>query len=545
MVANKGLKLVLIAVLLGGYAAAGQSDPWQKLNLSSTNIAGTTVHYEKCFEPNLPFFEKTYRQFLKATESKKTESLQNKDQIIAEINRILGIEDPNIKTQRRMLDDLTRPLPFPKPTFFLVTQVTVKDFLRAGGKLPNFTYDKATDTAGYYFQLWGTPQTLGQQTPQFAFPLKSEAEFEPVVSLLFGKLTEVVSVSPGSSTRVGLAIHEVAEASLVSRLKPQGPYCRWFTDGFANAITVEILTKQMSKKHAADFAEMVDSRKYEDLENQINLRYWMAGQYCVFLLGSPIDYEQRLIEARYAYAMHEAQRLIYKHGVDCVRKILDELSGAESRTGDDISDAIEKVTGEDMEARLNRYQTFRTREQGIPKYTVPFNAASKNNDYEQMLINLLRVMELHEFQFSADNLQSWMNAAWLLFKMGYEETGDEVMQNCISLFEHSPVPGGREAAMETFVLYALKCGHPKKAQETAEQMLTDRPDHALSLVVKMLVYEESGRLEEARQLARKVCSLAKTEKDKQSLSYKAASRVLAADPNQPASDKQPAPRAGV
>ncbi|MHC4708694.1 MAG: tetratricopeptide repeat protein [Planctomycetota bacterium] len=515
MVANEGLKLVLIAVLLGGYAAAGQSDPWQKLNLSKTDIAGATVHYEKCFEPNLPFFERTYRQFLRATESKKTESLQNKDQIIAEINRVLGIEDPNIKTQRQMLDDLTRPLHFPKPTFFLVTQVTVKDFLRAGRKLPNFTYDKSTDTAGYHFELWGTPQTLGQQTPQFAFPLKSEAEFEQVVALLFNKLTLILSASPATVERVGLAIHEVTEASLASRLKPQGPYCRWFTDGFANAITCEILTRQMSKKHAEEYGEMVGYRKYEVLENQINLRYWMAGQYCVFLLGSPIDYEQSLTDARYACAMREAQRLIDKHGIDCVRKILDELCDAESRTGDDVSDAIEKVTGEDMEARLNRYQSFGTREEGIPKYTLPFNAASKNNDYRTMLINLLRLMELHEFQFSANNLQSWMNAAWLLYMMGHEETGDQVMQNCISLFEHSPVPGGREAAMETFILYALKCGNPKKAQETAEQMLTDRPDHALSLVVKMLVYEESGRLEEAR------------------------------DPNQPASDKQPAPRAGV
>ena len=397
MTTKRALKLGLIAVLLAGYAAAAQSDPWQKLNLSKTDIAGATVYYEKCFEPNLPFFEKTYRQFLKATESKKTESLQNKDQIIAEINRILGIEDPNIKAQRQMLDDLTRPLPFPKPTFFLVTQATVKDFLRAGGKLPNFTYDKATDTAGYYFQLWGTPQTLDQQTPQFAFPLKSEAEFEQVVALVFGKLTEIVSPSPATPARLGLAIHEVTEVSLVSRLKPQGPYCRWFTDGFANAITVEILTRHISENHAEEYGEMVDFRPYEDLENQINLKYWMAGQYCVFPFQTPIEHERRMVDARYAYAMREAQRLIDKHGIDCVRKILDELSGAESRTGDDIIGAIKNVTGEDMEVRLNKYQTFRTREEGIPKYTVPFNAASKNNDYEQMLINLLRVMELHEF----------------------------------------------------------------------------------------------------------------------------------------------------
>jgi tetratricopeptide (TPR) repeat protein len=545
MTTKKALKLVFLAVLLAGYAAAAQSDAWQKLNLSKTDIAGATVYYEECFEPNLPFFETTYRQFLKATESKQTEPLQNKDQIIAEINRILGIADANIQAQREMLDDLTRPLPFPKPTFFLVTTATVKDFLRAGGKLPNFKYDKGTDNAQYHLQLRWTPESGAEQNLEFAFPLKSEAEFEQVVALLFAKLTETVSPSPASGTRLGLAIHEVTEASLVRRLKPQGPYWRWFTDGFANAISVEILTRHMSENHAEEYREGLDFRQYEDLENQINLKCWMAGQYCVFLLESPIQYEQRLIHARYAYAMREAQRLTDKHGIDCVRKILNELADAESRTGADIISAIKKVTGEDMDARLNRYQTFHTREQGVPKYTAAFDSASKKNDYEQMLINLLRLMELEEFQYSPNNLQSWTNAAWLLFKMGYEETGDEVMKNCISLFEHSPVPGGREAAMETFVLYALKCGNPKEAEKTAEQMLTDRPDHALSLVVKMLVYEESGRLEEAGQLARKVRSLAKTEQDKQSLSYKAASRVLAVDPNQPASDKQPAPRAGA
>ncbi|MHC4345370.1 MAG: hypothetical protein ACYSUP_11870 [Planctomycetota bacterium] len=493
MTPKKVLEYVIVAVLLGGYGAAARSEAWQKLNLSKTDIAGATVYYEKCFEPNLPFFEKTYRQFLKATESKQTQSLENKNQIITEINRILGIEDPNIKTQRQMLDDLMRPLPFPKPTFFLVTQATVKDFLRAGGKLPNFTYDKATDTAGYHFQLWGTPQTFDQQTPQFAFPLKSEAELEQIVALLFGKLTEMVYPSPATVTRIGLAIHEVTEMTLVKHFRPQGPYCRWFTDGFANAITIEILTRQMSKKHAEDYGEMVDYRKYEDLENQINLRYWMAGQYCVFLLGSPIDYEQRLTEARYAYAMREAQRLIDKHGIDCVRKTLDELSGAESRTGADISNAIEKVTGEDVEARLNKYQTFRTREQGIPKYTVPFNAASKNNDYEKMLINLLRLMELHDFQYSPNNLQSWMNAAWLLYMMGLEETGDQVMQNCVSLFEHSPVPGGHEAAMETSIIYAFKCGKPEKAREVAPELLKTQPESVLALTVEMLTKVSSDR----------------------------------------------------
>jgi hypothetical protein len=527
---KKTLQILLIAIVLIGRGAGAQDDPWQKLNLSRTDIAGATVYYEKCFEPNLPFFEKTYRKFVKPAESKQTEPFQNKDQIIAEINRILGIADANIEAQRQMLDDLTKPLPFPKPTFFLVTTATVKDFLRGGGKLPNFKYDKATDTAQYHLQLRWTPKTGAEQSLEFAFPLKSEAEFEQIVAMLFGKLTEIVSASPATATRVGLPIHEVTEASLVSRLKPQGPYWRWFSDGFANAITVEVLTRYMSENHAQEYREGLDFRQYEHLENQINLKYWMAGQYCVFAFETPIEYERRLIDARYAYAMREAQRLTDKHGIDCVHKILDELSVADTRTGDDILKAIKKVTGEDMEARLNRYQTFGTREQGIPKYTVPLNAASKNNDYEKMLINLLRLMELHEFQFSADNLQSWMNAAWLLYMMGLEETGDQVMQNCISLFEHSPVPGGREAALEAFIVYAFKCGRPEKAREVAPELLKSHAESVLALTVEMLTKVQSGEIMEAREIAKRIQALTKSE---ETLSYKAAAQVLAIEPNRP------------
>lgn len=526
MTTRKALQLAFVAVVFAGRGASAQEDRWQQLHLSKTDIAGATVYYEKCFEPNLPFFEKTYRKFLKAGESEKTEPLTNKDKIIGEINRVLGIGDPNIKAQRRMLDELTKPLPFPKPNFFLVTQATVKDFLRAGGKLPNFTYDKATDTANYHFVF----ETADRQTPQFAFPLKSEAEFEQVVAPVFGTLTEMVYPSWSSGKRVGLAIHEVTEASLVRGLKPQGPYWRWFTDGFANAITCEILSRHMSENRAQEYREGLDFRQYEDLENQINLRYWMAGQYCVFPFQTPIRDERRLIDARYAYAMREAQRLIDKHGVDCVRKILDELSGAQSRTGDDILKAIKKVTGEDMDAQLNRYQTFGTREQGIPKYTIPFNAASKNSDYEQMLINLLRLMELHEFQYSANNLQSWMNAAWLLYMMGLEETGDEVMQNCISLFEHSPVPGGREAAMEAFIVYAFKCDKPEKAREVAPELLKTHPESVPALTVEMLAKVQSGEIIEARRMAKRIQDLTKSE---ETVSYKAAAQVLAIEPDQP------------
>ncbi|MHC4501565.1 MAG: hypothetical protein ACYS21_20955, partial [Planctomycetota bacterium] len=477
-----------------------QNDPWQKLNLSSTNIAGATVHYEKCFEPNLPFFQGAYKGFLEQ-KSEVNPLLSRKEKIVEEVNLLLGIEDPNTKAQHRMLAEMSSNLgdifSKSKPTFYLVTKKTTKDFLRAGGKLPSYKYDKAADLAEYRFELRATNEERSMEGIEVSFPLSGTEEFEEEVTHIFSMFKQVFTGEEAG--RMGLAVHEVVELTLVNRVKPQGPYWRWFSDGFANAISVEILEKQLGEQHAQQYSDMLDFSEYEDLEKQINLKYWMAAQYCVFPLGPPIDYEQRLVSARYAYAMLEAQRLIEKHGIDCVHKILDELCGAESRTGADIISAI-------------------------------FNAASKDNDYEQMLINLLRLMELHEFQYSPNNLQSWRTAAWLLFTMGFEKTGDEVMQNCISLFEHSPVPGGREAAMEAFIVYAFKCGKPEKAREVAPELLKTQPESVLALTVEMLTKVRSGEIIEARQMAKKIRALTKS---KETVSYKAAAQVLAIEPNQP------------
>ncbi len=528
--ARHAMLALLLALLAGCHpATAAEPDPWEKLNLKSTEIAGTVVYYEKVFEPNLPFFEKNCQAFLKVAEDNKKETLHNKDQIIARINSILGIADAKTEAQRRMLDDLSRPLPFPKPTFFLITEATVKDFLRVGGELPGFKYDNTTDTAEYYLDLWWRSKTDAEKGPQFAFPLKSEAEFEQMITKVFGVLTKFASTALTTGMKGG-AIHEVVEASLLSRVKPQGPYWRWFSDGFANAIALQILEELVSEQSAAEFAKAFDPNDHKHLERDLNLRYWMAAKYCVLPIGGPIDYEGNFTEARYTYATLEARRLIDKHGLDLVDKILEEICDKESRTGEDLCRAITKVTGEDMSKRLDRYQTFASRLEGITKYKVPFDNASRNKDYEQMLINLLRLMELHEFQYSHEGLQNWHNAAGLLFKLGHEDAGDLAMKSCMELFSGSPLPNGREAALEMFIAYAFTCGKPEKARAAAAELLKTRPDSVLALTVEMLAKVGSGNISEAKQMAKKIQSLTKS---KETVSYRAASQVLAIEPNQP------------
>ncbi len=518
-----------IVLILASCCRLFAADPsaWEKLNLSSTSIAGATVYYEKSLGPKLPIFEREYKKFLAEKESGKAINAK-KNQIIADINQILGISEPETEMQDKLWTVLLGAFSLEKTTFYIVKQGTIKDFLRAGGQLPNFTYDKASDTAAYNPEFETTSKNEFLKDFEFTFPIDSDETFEKDVTLIF-QILQVALVRGKLHT----AIHEVIEVSLLMRAKPTDPYWRWFSDGFANAITTEILKKYTGAEDAEEFAEAYDVKKYKKLEKEINLQYWMGLKYCV-LHRTPIDYENKLTYARYACATYEAQRLIEKHGFDCVRKILDEVCTKKTRTGQDILQAIKKVTGEDMQQRLVRYQTFQSRKEGMAEYASLFDAASDKKDYEQMLINLLRMLELQDNQILPTSLQLRQKAALCLFKLGYEKAGDEAMHSCVELFKNSGISMASDAAMETFIIYAFNTQNAKKAEKMAEELLKTRPDHLLSLTVQMVVRAEAGRLTEAKQIAKRILNL---DKNEQSIAHKTASYVLATDPNQQGPDK--------
>jgi len=504
---------------------AADTNAWEQLDLSSTSIAGTTVYYEKSFEPKLPFFEREYKKFLAKKESAKAINAK-KNQIIADINQILGISEPDTEKQDKIWTELLGVFSIEKTTFYIVKKSTTGDFLRAGGQLLNFTYDKAGNTVTYNPEFKTTSEDGHIKDFEFTFPIDSDETFEKDVTLIFQILQDALDRGP-----LSLMIHELVEVSLLMQAKPTDPYWRWFGDGFANAITIDILKKYTGAESAEEFAEAYDVNKYKKLEKEINLRYWMGLNFCI---KTPLEYENNLSYARYAYATYEAQRLIKKHGIDCVRKILDEVCTKKSRTGQDILLAIKEVTSEDMQQRLNHYQTFETRKEGMAKYAGLLNTASDKKDYEQMLINLLRMLELHDSRISPTGLRCYKEAALLLFKLGYEEAADEAMHSCVELFKNSGISLASDAAMETFIIYAFNTKNAKKAEKMAEELLKTKPDHLLSLTVQMVVHAEAGRLTEAKQIAKRILNL---DKNEQSIAYKTASHVLATDPNRQGPDK--------
>jgi len=505
------------------FGATPATDPngWEKLNLSSSHIADATVYYEKRFESKLPIFEKAYKQFVTKMGEKRL-TAAGKGQIIADINQILGITEEDTEWQHRMLTKFLSFFPMAKPTFYLVRRETTKNFLRAGGKLPNFTYNKTTDMAEYRLEFKETSETGPSEDIEVTFPLVSEETFEKEVNQIF----EMLYKNLFGSGKIGIALHEIVEMSLLKRVKPKDPYWRWFSDGFANVITIKILKKYTGAENEEEFAKAYDVNEYKKLEKEINLRYWMALNFCI---NTPLEYENKLTYARYTYATYEAQRLIEKHGISCVKKILDKLSQKERSTGENLLATIKEMTGEDMQQRLGRYQSFQTRKEAMAKYASLFNAASDKKDYEQMLINVIRLLELQDSQLSSTSLQMRQKAALWLFKLRCEKAGDEVMVSFMEELKRNAPQELYDYFSSGFVIYALECNNPQKAQSAAEHILKKYPDHTPALTVRMQLLADEGKLAEAKKIAQRICTLVKEE---QSLYYKSASDILAIDPNQ-------------
>jgi hypothetical protein len=303
-------------------------------------------------------------------------------------------------------------------------------------------------------------------------------------------------------------------------VKQNDVHWRWFTDGIADAVTYELLRRHFGQKDAAEWADHRNISDCNDIEEEVNLMYWMHKPYDV---DTMLEYESRLNYARYAYAMHEAQRLIKKHGLDCVRKILDKIRSRRDRRSEDLFRAIKDATGEDMRDHLSHYQTFESREKGIEKYNRLCEEAREQENYEQMLINLVRRMELCPSPFLLSSLKIRKEVSNILFKLGYEQTGDKTMLEVLEKLKELGFEPIYDYFSELFLDYALECENPQKGEKTAKEVLSKNPYSCAALTVRMRLLSDSGNLDEAKTIAKKVLILAD---DKNSIYGKAALDVL-------------------
>jgi hypothetical protein len=498
--------ILAMTIFCSGLASFGQTDVWRDFELENTQLDGVTLYYEKLLSAQMTGISQVLSDFQKqeANRRAQVDTLRAKsDEIVEQVNKIVGFSPTKEQkaNQVKILDEVMSIdarlfKSGQETTLYIVSQKSIKDHLRKGGSLPGFSYVRQNDQVDYHFALLDSSgaESRGQRT--IVIPVPVEEAPRQLAAFLTALEDQQLAFM------AGLALHEVTEATMVlHRLKGHSPYFRWFSDGFANAIAIHLLRKFVNEEAAEVFARFYDIGKHAVPPRQINLRYWMGLEYCLKL---PLESEKELDLARYAYATFEAVSLIDKHGIGCVARILDVASEKQS---DDVSQdlmlAIGQVAGEDMRERLLRYQAFETGEQGIRQYGEAYNAALARMDYLEALTHLIRIYELR----GELDPMAYRNAAILLFRMGRENAGDQIMLGKADFCRQRGLESAYVAIHALFVDYAFECNNPKKAVASAEIVLTSNPNHVPSLAIRMVALRTSGDVEGAKKVAQRIIEL--------------------------------------
>ena len=505
----KGARAVIPTLLLSlmslSFCQAQEKTGWEALDLKQETIDGAILYYESSLADKLDVFRRVYAQILKAQEERieqRRALLEKSGQIINELNRIVGgtVPQDQEKQQAEMFERFFGVL---EPvlcrgdidvTLYFVTQETVKVHLRGGGSLPDFTYSKASDTASYNFLL-----TEQRRDASLAILVPLTGDVQQHVREAFFPISGMTTAGAAA----GIALHELAEIAIHLRLKPSDPYCRWFGDGFANAIAIHLLTEYLGDAQADEFAQGCDASKYRDLEKEINLAYWMSVDLAI---ETPFEKEKRLKLARYAYATSEARRLIDEYGIACVSMILNEMEALPKRTSESLCRAIKEVTGEDIAARLKQYQQFKTRREGLENYTTRYNEALGRKDYATCIELLLRVRELRK----SYDVKDYSTAAYFLWRVGEDTAADAVIADHLAMLKKRGQEKACSALRQLVLDRALAANRSDRVDHLATEVLRSDPDNVLALAVRMMTLSGSGDAAEAREIARRILEVDKS-----------------------------------
>lgn len=521
---KKGLLLIWL-VLMPGFLPAAESDASMRetFGLRRAVMEGATVYYEDCFEGKLDIFRNEYQQYKQRFLTKDIERFATeKDSLYKEIETLLGpgeaLKETFERSTSQVIDmaEAVSGLLVNEPTFYLMRQGTIKDYLRKGGRLPNFSYDPESDTAEYHIGLT-VEKGREAEKQELTVPLSSPEALEGGVRKIFQML---VDAQKTFSLEIG--IHEVSEMCLAVRLGSADPYIRWLWEGAADVVTYEMIRKHFSEEEASQFLKNRSVEEYQGIEPVVNLQYWMLLRYS-FGNQVPIEKEKNLMDARYRFAFYEAKRLTDQHGPECIKKIIEAFTASESRTADELYQAIKAVTGEDLKERFGQYQIFKSKDEGMSLYVQQFKQAREEKKGEDMLFSLFRMWELFESPLHPQGWQVRRSISTMLYQMGYADMANQAMQQFVDYVADIKVPDALIDAKRNYMTYTIETGQYGLGCGYAQEVLNDKPDEDVSLMLLMLKASHDKNYDDAKVYAEKLCRVIT---DVNHPHYQAAKQIL-------------------
>ena len=507
------------SVLLWG---ADDSGFIEKMGLKKTTVEGSTIYYEVCFEEKLPIFIKEYKEYAKTTAESKAQkqapmhrlkSLEK--EITDDITDMVGGDDDLKVSLKKFFDvsvkaspSTTNLLATRGNVFYFVLQSTSKDYLRTGGKLPNLSYDKKTDMADYKLEFRSKSNNAQEQS-EILLPFSSAEKFEVEIQEMFSALSELRKTTVLFEY---LNIHEIAELAIVRQMRSGDPYKRWFTDGFANVIVHDVLVRHYSPEDAETFLAAYSTEPYKEFENQLNLGYWMSGEFIFTNTDVSLEKENKFNLARYSFATQEAKRLADAYGIKIIKKMLTQYKNLEDKNADSLYSVIQKITGEDLRKRFEKYQNFQTREEGYAQYERQYEQAKQERNAEAMIFSMLRMLELCEQPLSQNSLDLRQKIATLFYLTGEKKLANQYVTEFADLMIQSKNPQNKYAGRAFVSYYALRNNQPEVAYDYAQQTFEENPEEIYAMTVVMHKFLKENDMQKAGELARKICKLEPGEK---------------------------------
>jgi len=209
--------------------------------------------------------------------------------------------------------------------------------------------------------------------------------------------------------------HEIAESVLINKLQIYHPYARWFNDGIATWVNMQIVDEFVSDQRKEFRRQMLPDDEDNSRRPTINLLAWLQLGYM------PGDtFRERLMGSEgtnYPFAAEAVTRMLRGLPDDTLAKIIGVLKGKRNPDTDTICAAIKEVTGRDAKSILLEYVPKHVKEGLEKKEDVSLYERAKSLVGEKDYLEMCRLLQA-SIEIRPSNKDAHLNLAWAMRRSG-------------------------------------------------------------------------------------------------------------------------------